>query len=73
MFDLAHHLLKANPHKYMDAEMATALEMPAGRDAQVQWLRKAVEGAGSASLATALLFRRNVFYPNSKVNLGSVT
>ncbi|KAL3107768.1 hypothetical protein niasHT_018091 [Heterodera trifolii] len=31
-FELAHHLLKANPHKYLDAELAARLEMPLGRE-----------------------------------------
>ncbi|KAI6235274.1 hypothetical protein M3Y95_00034200 [Aphelenchoides besseyi] len=61
LFELGHHLLKANPHKYMPIEMAP--EMPRTRDAQILWIQKA---AGS-KLQSALLFERNVFYPNNKV------
>ncbi|KAL3119289.1 hypothetical protein niasHT_000233 [Heterodera trifolii] len=61
-FELAHHLLKANPHKYLNAELAARLGMPLGRECQVKWLKMA-----GGDLAEALLCRRNVFYPNSKV------
>ncbi|KAI3415947.1 hypothetical protein GPALN_005508 [Globodera pallida] len=62
-FELAHHLLKANPHKYMASDLAERLGMPLGRDCQVKWLKMF-----GGDLAKALLCRRNVFYPNSKVS-----
>jgi hypothetical protein len=64
LFELTHHLLKANPHKYLAPELAARLSMPQGRDAQLQWLKLAAAGGGG--LANALLCRRNIFYPNSK-------
>ncbi|KAI6188270.1 hypothetical protein M3Y98_00336700 [Aphelenchoides besseyi] len=53
--------VQANPHKYMPTEMAP--EMPRTRDAQILWIQK----AGGSKLQSALLFERNVFYPNNKV------
>jgi hypothetical protein len=64
-FELAHHLLKANPHKYMRPELTAKLGMPQGRDAQIQWLRIGAERA-MCQISNALLAQRNVFYPNSK-------
>ncbi|CAD5216951.1 unnamed protein product [Bursaphelenchus okinawaensis] len=61
LFELGHHLLKANPHKYMPADMAP--EMPVGRDAQVLWIQR----CAGTKVQNALLYQRNVFYPNNKV------
>lgn len=61
LFELGHHLLKANPHKYMQPGLAA--DLPSGRDCQILW----VQHAAGEAIATALLFERNVFYPNSKV------
>lgn len=61
LYELGHHLLKANPAKYMPIEIAP--NMPSGRDAQVLWLQK----ASSHRLQLALLYDRNIYYPNSKV------
>ncbi|CAD5222211.1 unnamed protein product [Bursaphelenchus xylophilus] len=61
LFELGHHLLKANPHKYMPPDMAP--EMPTGRDAQVLWIQR----CAGTKVQSALLYQRNVFYPNNKV------
>ena len=63
-FELGHHLLKANPYKYMRA--GTAPDLPSGKDCHVLWIKKA---AGyPTALQNALLFERNCYYPNSKVS-----
>lgn len=63
LFELGHHLLKANPHKYLRAKLR--IDLPRDRDAQIAWLRL---GSGSeANLKKALLLPRNTFYPNLKV------
>lgn len=41
-----------------------------GRDAQLQWLRRAA--AGERGMADALLCRRNIYYPNAKVGRGGI-
>lgn len=64
LFELGHHLLKANPYKYMRAGIAE--DMPTGRDCQLQWIQR----AAGKSLENALLFDRNLYYPNSKVCIG---
>lgn len=61
LFELGHHLLKANPHKYLRTE--TAPDMPNDRNAQTAWIRMAARDG----IKEALLFKRNTFYPNSKV------
>ncbi|CAK5021330.1 unnamed protein product [Meloidogyne enterolobii] len=46
LFELAHHLLKANPHKYAQPELVNSkigIKMPWGRDAQIKWLQLATE------------------------------
>lgn len=55
----------------MPAALATRFDemgegVPAGRDAQLQWLRRAAGGAPE-HMAGALLYRRNIHYPNAKV------
>uniref|UniRef100_A0A915DGC7 Uncharacterized protein n=1 Tax=Ditylenchus dipsaci TaxID=166011 RepID=A0A915DGC7_9BILA len=62
LFELGHHLLKANPHKYL--QLGVAPDMPTDRGAQIAWIRMAV---ADNNIAEALLFSRNTFYPNSKV------
>uniref|UniRef100_A0A7E4VTV5 ANK_REP_REGION domain-containing protein n=1 Tax=Panagrellus redivivus TaxID=6233 RepID=A0A7E4VTV5_PANRE len=64
LFELGHHLLKANPFKYMQPGMAT--DLPCGKDCHIEWIQHA---AGSAeNIRTALLYERNVYYANSKVS-----
>lgn len=41
-----------------------APDMPVGRDSQIQWLQK----AAGHKLQSALLYERNIYYPNSKVS-----
>lgn len=62
LFELGHHLLKANPHKYMPPDLAP--EMPIGRDAQILWIQRT---AGTRIQGT-LLYDRNIYYPNNKVS-----
>jgi ankyrin repeat protein len=62
IYELGHHLLKANPHKYMPREIAP--NMPNDRDAQVKWLQT----ASGHRLQLVLLYERNIYYPNSKVS-----
>ncbi|CAJ0583600.1 unnamed protein product, partial [Mesorhabditis spiculigera] len=61
LFDLAHHLLKANPHKYFNNRPVP--EISISRECQVNWLEYAAENIGGA-----LLYDRNLLYPNSKVS-----
>ncbi|KAI1704211.1 ankyrin repeats (3 copies) domain-containing protein [Ditylenchus destructor] len=63
LFELGHHLLKANPHKYL--QPGIAMDMPCDRGAQIAWIRMA---AGADGIEDALLFPRNIYYPNSKVS-----
>lgn len=66
LFELGHHLLKANPYKYLRPELA--IDLPRDREAQTSWLRLgAIQGGSEANLKHSLLFPRNTFYPNSKV------
>uniref|UniRef100_A0A0N5A5I7 ANK_REP_REGION domain-containing protein n=1 Tax=Parastrongyloides trichosuri TaxID=131310 RepID=A0A0N5A5I7_PARTI len=62
IFELAHHLLKANPHKYMKNGMGD--DLPNGKDCQLVWLQMAAQ----SSIKTSLLYHKNVIYPNSKVS-----
>uniref|UniRef100_A0AC35FVV0 Uncharacterized protein n=1 Tax=Panagrolaimus sp. PS1159 TaxID=55785 RepID=A0AC35FVV0_9BILA len=63
-FELGHHLLKANPYKYM--RPGTAPDLPNGKDCHILWIQKAA-GHPSA-LQNSLLYERNCYYPNSKVS-----
>uniref|UniRef100_A0A915DFV5 TANC1/2-like winged helix domain-containing protein n=1 Tax=Ditylenchus dipsaci TaxID=166011 RepID=A0A915DFV5_9BILA len=58
LFELGHHLLKANPHKYL--QLGVAPDMPTDRGAQIAWIRMA---AAVNNITEALLFSRNTFYP----------
>lgn len=60
---MGHHLLKANPHKYLRAELA--IDLPRDKGAQTTWLRLA--SGSESNLKRALLFPRNTFYSNLKV------
>ena len=62
VYELGHHLLKSNPAKYMPQEFAP--DMPTCRDAQMLWIQR----AAGAQIASALLYERNVFYPNNKAS-----
>ncbi|KAK0419717.1 hypothetical protein QR680_014286 [Steinernema hermaphroditum] len=62
LFELGHHLLKANPHKYMREEVA--MDMPRSKDCQLLW----TQIAAGRGLPKALLYPRNVHYTNSKVS-----
>nr|CAD2157311.1 unnamed protein product [Meloidogyne enterolobii] len=53
IFELAHHLLKANPHKYAQPELVNSkigIKMPWGRDAQIKWLKLATEEEGNEEI-----------------------
>nr|CAD2172910.1 unnamed protein product [Meloidogyne enterolobii] len=53
LFELAHHLLKANPHKYAQPELVNSkigIKMPWGRDAQIKWLKLATEEEGNEEI-----------------------
>ncbi|TKR57655.1 hypothetical protein L596_030329 [Steinernema carpocapsae] len=62
LFELGHHLLKANPHKYMREEVAEDLSR--SKDCQLLWTQQ----AAGKNLSKALLYPRNVHYTNSKVS-----
>uniref|UniRef100_A0A0K0F5L4 ANK_REP_REGION domain-containing protein n=1 Tax=Strongyloides venezuelensis TaxID=75913 RepID=A0A0K0F5L4_STRVS len=62
IFELAHHLLKANPHKYMRDGIGD--DLPNGKDCQLVWLQM----AGQSLLKNSLLYHKNIIYPNSKVS-----
>ncbi|CAJ0942929.1 unnamed protein product, partial [Mesorhabditis belari] len=61
LFDLAHHLLKSNPHKYFPKRPFP--ELAISRDCQIAWLETAAE-----NIQTVLLNHRNILYPNIKVS-----
>ncbi|CEF65382.1 Ankyrin repeat and Tetratricopeptide-like helical domain and Ankyrin repeat-containing domain and P-loop containing nucleoside triphosphate hydrolase domain-containing protein [Strongyloides ratti] len=62
IFELAHHLLKANPYKYMKNGIGD--DLPKGKDCQLVWLQM----AGQSLIKTSLLYHKNIIYPNSKVS-----
>uniref|UniRef100_A0AC34Q306 Rolling pebbles n=1 Tax=Panagrolaimus sp. JU765 TaxID=591449 RepID=A0AC34Q306_9BILA len=64
IFELGHHLLKANPYKYLRKEIA--VDLPKGKDCQIEWIK--IAAASDSVLNKALIYDRNLYYPNSKVS-----
>lgn len=64
LFELGHHLLKANPYKYLRKEIA--IDLPKGKDCQIEWIKMAA--ANDLILNNVLVHDRNLYYPNSKVS-----
>uniref|UniRef100_A0A1I7WKR9 ANK_REP_REGION domain-containing protein n=1 Tax=Heterorhabditis bacteriophora TaxID=37862 RepID=A0A1I7WKR9_HETBA len=61
LFELAHHLLKAHPYKYMNGEYIP--ELTSSKDGQILWIQKS-----SCDITTSLLNLRNMHYPNTKIS-----
>ena len=64
LFELGHHLLKANPYKYLRPEMSA--DLPRGKDCQVEWIKRGA--LNNLSIQQSLLYERNLYYSNSKVS-----
>ncbi|KJH41889.1 ankyrin repeat protein [Dictyocaulus viviparus] len=60
IFELAHHLLKAHPYKYMHGKYIP--EYTSTKDGQIQWIKRC-----SKNIENVLLNHRNMFFPNTKV------
>ncbi|XGW15012.1 hypothetical protein V3C99_000915 [Haemonchus contortus] len=60
LFELAHHLLKAHPYKYMHGKYLP--EYTSMKDGQVNWVKQC-----SNDIKRALFNYRNMFFPNTKV------
>ena len=60
IFELAHHLLKAHPYKYMNGEYVP--ELTSSKEGQLVWLRKS-----SSDISHGLCNHRNFHFPNTKV------
>ncbi|KAE9417289.1 hypothetical protein Angca_007587, partial [Angiostrongylus cantonensis] len=60
LFELAHHLLKAHPYKYMHGKYIP--EFTSSKDGQIHWIKRC-----SKDIGKALLNHRNMFFPNTKV------
>ncbi|WKY01863.1 hypothetical protein Q1695_015685 [Nippostrongylus brasiliensis] len=60
LFELAHHLLKAHPYKYMHGRYIP--EFTSAKDGQVLWIKQCSE-----NIEKALCNYRNLHFPNTKV------
>ncbi|PIO68437.1 hypothetical protein TELCIR_09770 [Teladorsagia circumcincta] len=61
LFELAHHLLKAHPYKYMHGKYMP--EFTSMKDGQIGWIKQC-----SDDIRKALFNHRNMFFPNTKAS-----
>ncbi|KAK6017012.1 hypothetical protein OSTOST_17500, partial [Ostertagia ostertagi] len=61
LFELAHHLLKAHPYKYMHGKYMP--EFTSLKDGQIDWIKQCSE-----DIRKALFNHRNMFFPNTKAS-----
>ncbi|KAJ1357509.1 hypothetical protein KIN20_015676 [Parelaphostrongylus tenuis] len=64
LFELAHHLLKAHPYKYMQGKYMP--EFTSSKDGQIHWVKHC-----SKAIEKALLNHRNMFFPQYKGDAAS--